>query len=187
VRERQRERSPELTAKLDRFVGELALDRDQAGLLSGDLDLAAFFEEAVAAGARPAAAASWVLNELLGQLGGRALDTLSFGGRQLGELVVLVEAGTISSAGGKEVLTEMLASGGEPGLIVERRNLRQVSDASSIEPLVDKVIAAHPDHVSRYRAGKTGLLGFLVGQVMKASGGAANPERVQELLRQKLA
>jgi glutaminyl-tRNA synthetase len=187
VRERQRERSPELTAKLERFVGELALDRDQAGLLTGDLDLAAFFEEAVAAGARPASAANWVLNELLGQLDGRALDSLPFGGRQLGQLVVLVDGGTISSAGGKEVLTEMLAQGGEPDLIVERRSLRQVSDASSIEPLIDQVVAAHPDHVSRYRAGKTGLLGFLVGQVMKASGGAANPERVQELLRQKLA
>jgi glutaminyl-tRNA synthetase len=186
VRERLRERSPELTAKLERFTGALALDREQAELLSSDLDLAAFFEEAVAAGARPPAAANWVLNELVGQLGGRALDALPFGGRQLGTLVGLVEDGTLSSAGGKEVLTEMLAGAGEPEIIIERRSLRQMSDTSTIEPLVDQVIGAHPDHVSRYRAGKTGLLGFLVGQVMKASGGAANPERVQELLRDKL-
>jgi glutaminyl-tRNA synthetase len=187
VRERMRERAPELAAKYERFIGELALDREQAELLSADLDLAAFFEETVAAGAKPPAAANWVLNELIGQLGGRALDSLPFSGRHLGRLVELVENGTLSSAGGKEVLTDMLAGGGEPDMIVERRNLRQMSDASTIEPLVDQVIAAHPDHVDRYRAGKTGLLGFLVGQVMKASGGAANPERVQELLRRKLA
>jgi len=187
ARDRMRERSPELAAKLERFTGELGLDREPAELLTGDLDLAAFFEEAVAGGARPASAANWVLNELLGQLDGRALDSLPFGGRQLGGLVCLVDDGTLSSAGGKEVLAEMLAGKGEPEMIIERRNLRQLSEASSIEPLVEQVIAAHPDQVSRYRAGKTGLLGFLVGQVMKASGGAANPERVQELLREKLS
>jgi glutaminyl-tRNA synthetase len=186
VRERMRERSPELVAKLERFTGELGLDREPAELLTGDLDLAAFFEAAVAAGARPASAANWVLNELIGQLGERPLDGLPFGGAQLGELVCLVDDGTISGAGGKEVLGEMLTSGGRAANIIERRSLRQMSDASAIEPLVDQVIAAHPDHVTRYRAGKTGLLGFLVGQVMKASGGAANPERVHELLRRKL-
>jgi glutaminyl-tRNA synthetase len=187
VRERMRERSPELTAKLDRFTGELGLEREPAELLTGDLDLAAFFEAAVAAGARPASAANWVLNELLGRIGERALDSLPFGGSQLGELVRLVDDGVVSGAGGKEVLAEMLDGTGEPGAIVERRSLRQVSDASAIEPIIDQVIAANPDQVGRYKAGKTGLLGFLVGQVMKASGGAANPERVQELLRQKLA
>jgi glutaminyl-tRNA synthetase len=186
VRERIRERSPELAARLERFTGELRLEREAAEILTEDLDLAAFFEAAVAAGARPALAANWVLNELIGQLGGRALDALPFGGRELGALVRLVDDGTITGAGGKEVLAEMLAGGRDPAEIVERRSLRQVSDAAAIEPLVDQVLAAHPDHVARYRAGKTGLLGFLVGQVLKASGGAANPERVQELLRKRL-
>ena len=186
VRERMRERSPELAAKLERFTGELKLDREQAELLSGDLDLAAFYEAAVATGARPASAANWVLNELLGQLGGRALDSLPFSGSQLGDMVRLIDEGTLSSAGGKEVLVEMLQSGAEPAAIMEQRSLRQMSDSSTIEPLVDLVIQAHPDQVGRYRSGKTGLLGFLVGQVMKASGGAANPERVQALLVEKL-
>jgi glutaminyl-tRNA synthetase len=186
VRERMRGRSPELAAKLERFTGELALDREQAELLTGDLDLAAFFEAAVAAGARPEAAANWVLNELVGQVGERPLDSLPFGGQQLGLLVRMIDEGTLSSAAGKEVLAEMLAEGGEPAAIVQMRGLRQLSDASAIEPLVDKVIAENADQVSRYKAGKTGLLGFLVGQVMKASGSAANPERVQELLREKL-
>ena len=186
VRERVRERSPELVAKLERFTGELGLDPDQAELLTGDLDLAAFFEAAVTAGARPPAAANWVLNELLGQLGGRALDALPFGGSELGALVRLVDQAVISSAAGKEVLAAMLTGAGDPASIVAQRGLRQMTDASAIEPLVDQVIAAHPDHVSRYKAGKTGLIGFLVGQVMKASGGAASPERVQELLRRKL-
>ena len=186
VRDRVRERSPELVTKLERFTGELGLEREPAELLTGDLDLAAFFEAAVAAGARPEAAANWVLNELLGQLGGRALDALPFGGSDIGALVRLVDEGTISGAGGKEVLTAMLAGAGDPASIVQVRGLQQMSDASAIDPLIDQVLAAHPDHVTRYRAGKTGLLGFLVGQVMKASGGAANPERVQELLRRKL-
>ena len=82
---------------------------------------------------------------------------------------------------------DIIESGGDPAEIVLRKNLRQVSDAGTLGPIVDKVLADNPDAVARYKAGKTGLFGFLVGQVMKASGGAASPEKVQELLRARLA
>ena len=186
VRERVRAQAPELQAKLERFTGELGLEAAQAELLTGDLDLASFFEAAVAAGAPAGSAASWIVNELVGQLGERRIDALPFAGADFGRMVMLVEDGTVSTAGGKEVLGEMLAQGGDPADIVEARGLRQMSDAGALEPLIAKVLADNPDPVSRYRAGKTGLLGFLVGQVMKASGGAANPAQVQSLLKKKL-
>ncbi|HEU5058899.1 MAG TPA: glutamine--tRNA ligase/YqeY domain fusion protein [Kofleriaceae bacterium] len=186
-RERARATSPELAAKLARFTGELKLGAEEADLLTGDLDLAAFYEAAVAASNAPAPTARWVINELLGQLRERPIDSLAFGGNTFGRLVGLVEAGTISAAGGKEVLAELIESGGDPAEIVLRKNLRQVSDAAALGPLVDKVLADNPDAVARYKAGKTGLLGFLVGQVMKASGGAASPEKVQALLRARLS
>jgi glutaminyl-tRNA synthetase len=186
-RERARATSPELAAKLARFTGELKLGAEEAEILTGDLDLAAFYEAAVAASNAPAPTARWVINELLGQLQERPIDSLSFGGNTFGRLVGLVEAGTVSAAGGKDVLAELIESGGDPAEIVLRKNLRQVSDAGTLGPLVDKVLAENPDAVARYRSGKTGLFGFLVGQVMKASGGAASPEKVQQLLRAKLS
>ena len=186
-RDRLRSTSPELAAKLARFTGELKLGADEADILTGDLDLAAFYEAAVAASNLPGATARWVINEMLGQLRDRPIDSLAFGGNTFGRLVGLVESGTISAAGGKEVLAELIENGGDPAEIVLRKNLRQVSDAGTLGPLVDKVLADNPDAVARYKAGKTGLLGFLVGQVMKASGGAASPEKVQELLRARLS
>jgi glutaminyl-tRNA synthetase len=187
VRERARANSPELSSRLARFTGELKLPAEEADILTGDLDLAAFYEASVAANNAPAATARWVINELLGQLKERPIDSLLFGGNTFGRLVGLVEAGTISAAGGKEVLAELIESGGDPAEIVLRRNLRVVSDAGALAPLIDKVLADNPEAVARYKAGKTGLLGFLVGQVMKASGGAASPEKVQDLLRARLA
>jgi glutaminyl-tRNA synthetase len=187
VRERTRASSPELASRLARFTGELKLGAEDADILTGDLDLAAFYEAAVAANNAPAATARWVINELLGQLKDRAIDSLSFAGNTFGRLVGLVESGTISAAGGKEVLAELIESGGDPAEIVLRRNLRVVSDAGALAPLIDKVLADNPEAVARYKAGKTGLFGFLVGQVMKASGGAASPEKVQQLLRARLA
>ncbi|HEY8146287.1 MAG TPA: glutamine--tRNA ligase/YqeY domain fusion protein [Kofleriaceae bacterium] len=186
-RDRARATSPELAAKLARFTGELKLGAEEAEILTGDLDLAAFYEAAVAASNQPGPTARWVINELLGQLHERPIDSLSFGGNTFGRLVGLVEAGTVSAAGGKEVLAELIESGGDPAEIVLRKNLRQVSDAGTLGPLVDKVLAENPDAVARYKSGKTGLFGFLVGQVMKASGGAASPEKVQQLLRTRLS
>ncbi len=102
------------------------------------------------------------------------------------ELVALVEAGTISSKQAKDVFAEMAASGDAPGAIVELKGLRQVSDSGEIEAIVDRVMAANPTQVAEYRGGKSGLLGFFVGQVMRETGGQANPALVNEVLKRRL-
>ena len=103
------------------------------------------------------------------------------------ELVGLVEDGTISGKQGKEVFAEMAESGDAPGAIVELRGMEQVSDSGAIEAVVDAVLAANPDKVEAYRGGKTGLMGFFVGQVMREMAGQANPGMVNEVLGRKLA
>ena len=102
------------------------------------------------------------------------------------ELVALVEDGTISSKQAKEVFAEMAATGDAPGAIVELKGMRQVSDTGEIEAIVDRIMAANPGQVAEYRGGKTGLIGFFVGQVMRETGGQANPAVVNEVLKRKL-
>ena len=102
------------------------------------------------------------------------------------ELVVLVEDGTISSKQAKVVFAEMAETGDAPGAIVEIRGLRQVSDSGEIEAIVDGILDANPAQVADYRGGKVGLLGFFVGQVMRETGGQANPALVNEVLKRKL-
>jgi glutaminyl-tRNA synthetase len=162
------------------------LPDEDARILAGDPALEAFFEDAVAAGASPKTAAKWVVNEVLRGSRGGSVKDLPFGGRALAELVALVEAGTISGTIAKEVLDEMLAGGGSPKAIVEKRGVRQITDAGALEGLVDAVLAESADVVARYKAGNQNLLGALVGMVMKTSGGKANPKALGELLRKKL-
>jgi glutaminyl-tRNA synthetase len=113
------------------------------------------------------------------------VEDLPFGGRALGELVALVDGGTVTGPGAKQVLEELVEKGGEPAEIVRRRGLEQLDDAA-LEPVVAQILEAHPDNVELYRGGKTALLGFFVGQVMKATRGRANPQAVQTLLRRSL-
>ncbi|MDC0744895.1 glutamine--tRNA ligase/YqeY domain fusion protein [Polyangium mundeleinium] len=162
------------------------LGREDAIVLAEDADLRAFYEQAVAAHPGPKTVASLVVNELARKLDGKKPSTLPFGGAALGELASLIDDRTITPTIAKEVLAEMLTSGESPRAIVEKKGMRQVSDASALEPIVDKVLAESPNEVKRYREGNTKLLGFFVGKVMKASGGKANAERVNELLLAKL-
>jgi glutaminyl-tRNA synthetase len=111
---------------------------------------------------------------------------LPFSGRELGELAALVEDGTLSSTAGREVLAAMVEEGGEPAAIVDRLGLRQVSDPAALAPVVERVLAANAAKAQEYRAGKTGLLGFFIGQVMRESGGTANPELVRRLVAERL-
>jgi glutaminyl-tRNA synthetase len=108
-------------------------------------------------------------------------------GEQIGSLVALIDDGTISRAMAKDVLAEMLERGGHPGEIVERRGLRVVSDRSAIEPIIAKLITQYPDKVEAYRGGRTGLLGFFVGQAMKETGGRADPEVVKDTVLAQLS
>jgi glutaminyl-tRNA synthetase len=169
-----------------RRAAELGVPDEQAAVLARDAAAAALFESAVAAGAPGRAAANWIVNELPRELDGRASDTVAFDGAALARLIALVDAGTLSSTGGREVLGVLVREGGDPDAIVERQGLRQVSDDAALEPLVDEILAAHPERVAAYRNGRTGLLGFFVGQVMSRSGGRANPERVKALLGERL-
>ncbi|HEX5726133.1 MAG TPA: glutamine--tRNA ligase/YqeY domain fusion protein, partial [Longimicrobiaceae bacterium] len=179
-------RTPELEARRKRYVASLGLAPEEADVLTRDLATANLFEAALGRGGSPKGVANWVIHELPREIGGRTLENLPFGGRELGELVALVEDGTLSSSAAREVLAEMVERGGEPRTLVETLGLQQVSDPAVLAPAVDTVIAANAAKAEEYRGGRTGLLGFFVGQVMRKTGGKANPERVRELLEERL-
>lgn len=187
VRDAVRAQQPELAARLTRYTTELGLPFDDADVLTGDLALARFFEDAVAVHGNAKNVANWVLNEVLRELKEKPIDSLPFGGAQLGQLVALVDSNAISSGAGKEVFGELMARGGDPKAIVEAHGLQQVSDAAQLLPLIDSVIAANAEKAAQYRSGKTGLLGFFVGQVMRQIGSKANPQVVQALVQERLA
>jgi aspartyl-tRNA(Asn)/glutamyl-tRNA(Gln) amidotransferase subunit B len=180
---------PELpAARRARYERELGLGAEAARILAAAPDLGAFFEETVRAGADPAAAANWITQDLVGTLhkAGVALSDARVRPQHVADIVRLVGDDTVSAAGGKIVLEEVVASGGSVEAIVGARGLRQVSDTGALGELVDRVLADHSDVAAKFRAGNEGTLGFLVGQVMKASGGSANPKLAGELLRERL-
>jgi Asp-tRNA(Asn)/Glu-tRNA(Gln) amidotransferase B subunit len=164
----------------------MGLSGEEADVLTRDAGIAELFEATVAAGARAKGVASWIVNVLLLELKERGIAEIAFGPAELKGLIDLVDGGAISSGAGRTVLAEMAREGGVPEEIVERRNLRQVSDAGALEPAVDAVLAANAGKADEYRAGKTGLLGFFVGQVVRQSGGSANPALVREIVERKL-
>jgi glutaminyl-tRNA synthetase len=187
LRDEVRGANPELAARYERYQEDLGLSEEDADLLTGDPSVADLFEAALAAHDEPHSVANWVVNELAAHFDAGGVSHFPFGGAELGALVGMVDAGKISSAIAKELLAEMVERGGDPRHIVEERGLQQVDDPGAIEPIVERLIAAHPDKAEEYRNGRTGLAGFFVGQVMRATGGTANPELVQKLVRDKLA
>jgi aspartyl-tRNA(Asn)/glutamyl-tRNA(Gln) amidotransferase subunit B len=181
---------PELPpARRARYAG-LGLSEYDAGVLVDDPDLAAYFDRLLQAGAEPRTAASWLTTELLGRLNARGEPLSAASGRvppeALAKLLGLIAAGTISGKIAKEVLDEQVEKGGDPEAIVRSRGLVQISDAGELARVVAGVVAANPASVADYRAGKEKALGFLVGQVMKATRGKANPAVVNDLLRREL-
>ncbi len=190
--ERIRAELPELPdAKKARFVEAWGLPAYDASVLTGDIELAEFFEAAVtiAGQERAKAVSNVMLNDLSAHLNANAIAVTEsrIVPAMIAELVSLVEEGTISSKQAKDVFAEMAESGDAPGAIVELRGLRQVSDSSQIETVVASVLDANTDKVAAYRAGKTGLMGFFVGQVMREMQGQANPQVVNEVLERRLA
>ena len=142
----------------------------------------------VANGGRdPKAAANWVINELTGRLNkeGKEIAETPVSSAQLGAILDLIAAGTISGKIAKDVFEIVWSEGGDPAQIVERRGLKQVTDLGAIEKVVDEIVAANPDKVADARTNPKAI-GWFVGQVMKASGGKANPQAVNELLKRKL-
>jgi aspartyl-tRNA(Asn)/glutamyl-tRNA(Gln) amidotransferase subunit B len=180
---------PELPdAKRERFQRQYGLGAYDAAVLSATRPLADYYERAAAAGGDPKRIANWVQTELLGLLNASALDIEAspIPAESISELVRLIETGAISGKMAKDVFAEMASNGETPARIVERRGMRQIADPSALEPLVRQVIAAHPQEVEKFRAGKTKLLGFFVGEVMRATRGQASPAELERLLRREL-
>jgi aspartyl-tRNA(Asn)/glutamyl-tRNA(Gln) amidotransferase subunit B len=180
---------PELPdEKKARFIGEYGLSAYDAGVLVAE-QAKAFFYERAAKGRDPKLAANWVINELFGGLAkaGKEIEDSPVSAEQLGGLVDLIADNTISGRIAKDVFAEMMETGQDAGAIVEAKGLKQVTDTGAIEAVIDQVMAAQADKVAEYRSGKDKLFGFFVGQVMKASGGKANPALLNELLKKKLA
>jgi aspartyl-tRNA(Asn)/glutamyl-tRNA(Gln) amidotransferase subunit B len=178
---------PELPdAKKARFVLDYGMTEYDAGVLTAEVASADFFE-AVASGRDGKQAANWVINELFGRLNkeGRTIETSPIAPGQLGGLIDLIGSGEISGKIAKDVFEILWTEGGDPAGIVESRGLRQVTDMGAIERAVDEIVAANPAKVEQARA-KPSMAGWFVGQVMKATGGKANPQAVNELVKAKL-
>ncbi|MDF1634845.1 Asp-tRNA(Asn)/Glu-tRNA(Gln) amidotransferase subunit GatB [Mycoplana sp. MJR14] len=172
--------------KKERFVRELGLSVYDASVLVSEKAIADYFEE-VASGRDGKAAANWVINDLLGALNkaGKGIEETPVSPFQLGGIIDLIKDGTISGKIAKDLFEIVWNEGGVPGEIVESRGMKQVTDTGAIEKAVDDIIAANPDQVEKVKAKPT-LAGWFVGQVMKATGGKANPQAVQALVKAKL-
>src|SRR5437868_3959420 len=182
---------PELPdAKKARFVAEYGLRPEDTDVLVAERATAEYFERVARSNGKSRdakAAAYWVIGDLFGALNkqGRGIEEAPITPEQLGALLDLIADGTISGRIAKDVFAEMIETGIDAAAIVEKKGLRQMSDTGAIEAAVDAALAAHPAQVAQYHANPK-VLGFFVGQVMKATGGKANPALVNELLKKKL-
>lgn len=178
---------PELPdAKKARFIADYGLTTYDASVLVGERDQADYFES-VAQGRDGKLAANWVINELFGRLNkeGKDVTTSPVSSQQLGAIVDLISEGTISGKLAKDLFEIVWTEGGDPRAIVEARGMKQMTDTGAIEKAIDAVIAANPDKVEQAKAKPT-MIGWFVGQVMKETGGKANPQAVNDLLKAKL-
>jgi aspartyl-tRNA(Asn)/glutamyl-tRNA(Gln) amidotransferase subunit B len=187
--EEARRSLPELPAeRRRRFEREYALPGYDAGVLTQDREVADYFEAAARASGDAKAVSNWVMTEVLRKLkeGERGIASCPVGPAALAGLVGLVDAGTISGKIAKDLFERMWATGEEAAAIVEREGLTQLSDESALEAIVAEVVASSPAQAASYRGGKAAALGWFVGQVMRRTGGRANPQRVNALLRKAL-
>jgi aspartyl-tRNA(Asn)/glutamyl-tRNA(Gln) amidotransferase subunit B len=182
---------PELPAqKRERFSSTLGLSAYDAEVLASSRELGHYFEEVLAHSNNQAKlAANWVMGEVLAGLNKENIEITEclIPAAQVGKLVARIHDNTISGKIAKTIFTTLWEKAGDVDEIIDQQGLRQVTDSSAIEKLIDDVIAANPAQTADYRAGKDKLFGFFVGQVMKVSQGKANPEQVNDLLRKKLA
>ena len=185
-----RETLPELPDdKRHRFIDDYGIKQDDAAILTVNQATADYFEEAAASAEAPAqVVANWVIGDLSGALNkeGLEIEACRIPAADLAGLINRIHDNTISGKIAKEVFEAMRAGEGSADAVIEARGLKQITDTSAIEAIVDKVIAANPGQAEEYRAGKEKLIGFFVGQVMKETGGKANPGQVNEILRTRL-
>jgi aspartyl-tRNA(Asn)/glutamyl-tRNA(Gln) amidotransferase subunit B len=185
--EQIRATAPELPAdKRSRFIESYGLREYDAGVLTSTRAIAEYFEKTAKVAGDPRMAANWVTGDLLGALKGRDIAESPVSPEQLGELVAFIAKGEISGKMAKDIFAKMFETGESAAAIIDREGLRQISDTGALEKIVDEVIAASPKQVEQYKSGKTGVIGYLVGQVMKLSKGQANPAAVNDLLKAKL-
>jgi len=184
-----RAQMPELPAQRKaRYMADHGLPSADARVLTGNRELADYFEACLAHFDQPKTVANWIMGDLLGLLNAKGLeiDQSPVSPEDLAGLLKLLAENVISGKIAKTVFEAMAETGKPANAIVEEEGLVQVSDASAIDPIVDAIITNHPDEVERYRDGRKKLMGFFVGQVMKATKGKANPKIVNEMLREKL-
>jgi aspartyl-tRNA(Asn)/glutamyl-tRNA(Gln) amidotransferase subunit B len=181
---------PELPdAKRNRYVETLGISAYNADVLTAEVETARWFEALLAEGAEAKQASNWVMSELFGALNrlGKSIEDCPVSPAQAADLLKLVADGTLSGSLAKQVFEKMLETGDGAGVIVEREGLKQTSDTGAIEAVIADVLAKNPGQLEQYRSGKDALFGFFVGQTMKAMGGKANPQVVNELLKKALS
>jgi len=187
--EEARVKLPEMAAsRVERYVNEYGLPRYDAEVLTASRDLSDYFEECLKHYPDPKQVSNWIMSEFLMHLNAEGMEPYDSGltPKYLSELLKLIEKGYISGKIGKEVLQKTFYEGKTPVQVVEEEGLEQITDQAQLEELVDKVIEENPSSVEDYRNGKKKALGFLVGQVMKQTGGKANPQLVNQLFAEKL-
>ena len=170
----------------DKYTEEFKLNSEVANTLARDEKLSSFYEDAISVNDSPITTANIVANEVARELKESQVDVLKFTAKQIAELVKMVDDEIISNKIAKQLFEEMVKTGENPTQIVEERGLVQISDPAKIIPIIDEIIAKNPDNVAKFKDGNTKLLGFFVGQVLKATGGKANPKVVNTLVNEKL-
>ena len=180
---------PELpAARRSRFVSEFGLPDSNVAVLTASSGIANYFEDCVKLYNQPKTVSNWVMGELTRELNNSGTDVSAspVSPERLVSLLQMVDKGTISLKVAREIFPEVYSSGKTPEQIVQEKGLIQVSDEGALDKIIDEVLAKNPTQVAQFKEGKQQVLGFLVGQVMKASGGKANPGKVNELLKKKL-
>jgi aspartyl-tRNA(Asn)/glutamyl-tRNA(Gln) amidotransferase subunit B len=179
---------PELPdAKKDRYVREYGIKEYDALIITSSVSMAKFYEDMLKDGADAKLSANWLTIELQGRLSGESsLEDSKVSVKTLSTLVKRISDSTISGKAAKDVLDELVSHGGSVDDTIDRLGLKQVSDDSLIEAIIDEVLTKNQDKVDEYKGGKEKLFGFFVGQIMKASRGSANPVKVNELLKRKI-
>lgn len=177
---------PELPSQKRARYQEIGLSKYDASVIVEQMGLALFFDKVLELGANPKTAVNFIMGEIAAFLKEDHIEITDtkLTPENLAELIALIEKGTISNNIGKQIIIEMLKDGTKASVIVEKKGLSQISDEGAIKELVQKVVDAHPNEVEAYKNGKTNLLGFFVGQIMKETKGRANPKTVNQLLRE---
>tara|TARA_B100000674_G_C37491211_1_gene755984 strand:- start:28 stop:642 length:615 start_codon:yes stop_codon:yes gene_type:complete len=187
ARQTAREEDPRLEKCFARYQSSYGLSAENADLLTESIDTALFFEEAMEANGDATAIASWMVTEVRGLSEDGDLSKLGFAGKALGRLVELVSDGTVSRRAAKDVLIRMNESGEAPDVLVREMGLETVSDAEALGMIIEEILSSHPKEVEAYREGKGKLIGLFIGEVMKATKGAADPKVLEGLLRERLS